>query len=52
LAKRERGFLKGRQFFETWVKDLENGFSQNLKEIKKRGGRLWECGEHRFRTLM
>jgi hypothetical protein len=33
MGKVERGFWKGRQFFETWGKDLENGLSQNLKEI-------------------
>ncbi len=37
LGKVEKGFWKGRQFCETWGKDLENGFSQNLKGIKKRG---------------
>jgi hypothetical protein len=42
LGKVEKGFQKGRYFFETWGKDLENGFSQNLKGILKRG-RLWEC---------
>jgi hypothetical protein len=52
LGKLERGFQKGRQFFETWGKDLENGFSQNLKEIEKGGGRLWECGVHRFKMLL
>jgi hypothetical protein len=40
LGKAKKGFQKGRQFFETWGKDLEKGFSQNLKEIKKRAGRL------------
>jgi hypothetical protein len=53
LRKVEKGFKKGRQFFETWGKDLENGFSQNLKGIKKKKGRrLWECGVHRFRMFM
>jgi len=37
LRKVEKGFKKGRQFFETWGKDLEDGFSQNLKGIKKKG---------------
>jgi len=52
LGKVKKGFWKRRQFFEIWGKYLENGFSQNLKGIKKRGWRLWECNVHRFRMLM
>jgi len=52
LGKVEKIFQKGRYFFETLGKDLENGLSQKLKGIKKRGRRLWECGVHRFRMLV
>jgi hypothetical protein len=52
LGKVERGFQKGRQFLVTWGKDLENGFSQNLKKNLKRGGKFWECGVHMFKMLM
>jgi hypothetical protein len=52
MGKVERGFQKGIQFFQTWGKDLENAFSQNLKEIFKKGERLWECNVHRIRMLM
>ncbi len=38
MGKVEKGFKKGKHFFETWGKDLENGFSQNLKGIKKGEG--------------
>ncbi len=33
-------------------KKLENGFSQNLREIKKKGRRLWECGVHKIIMFM
>jgi len=52
LGKVENGFNKIRHFFETEGKYLENGFSQNLKGIKKKGRRLWECDVHRFRMFM